>query len=161
MSGWAFVFLWSCVVTMLAVTSGTPFKRLAKRSTECDPYPYCNAENFPRNFVFDGRPVTCDQAVSARDRCCLPQARHVVCYDIKVNGEDLNFDTASNAKSTDFTGLCNAMARSLGKRTGKHSSAAIGPSGGKVVWRYGEFVTLEPSAMSNKHVEHLACEILP
>jgi len=161
MTRFGFVFLWPFLMTMLIMVSGTPFRRHAKRSTgDCDPYPYCNAQSFPRNFVFDGRPVVCDQAVSFRDRCCLPQAKHFVCYNIKVNSEDLNFDTTNNAKSTDFTGLCNAMARSLGKTPGKHSSAVIQNSGGKIVWRYGEFVALVDTAVGTKHVENLACEIL-
>jgi len=143
------------------LVNGSLFKRFAKRSTDCDPYPYCNGENFPTRVKLDEYVISCDPVVTVRDRCCLPQAKHLACYNIKVNGADLNFDATSNIMSTDYTGLCRAMAETLKHRTGKHSSAVIENGGGDIVWRYGEFD--RESIMRNKgtkHVKTLACEIL-
>jgi hypothetical protein len=107
--------------------------------------------------MLNSRKIKCDQLPSPRDRCCLPQAKHLVCYNIKVDGLDLNYDASNHAMSTDFTGLCRAMALTRGNRTGKHSSAVIANVGGTLVWRYGEW---SHSTQSTQHVDNLACEIL-
>lgn len=44
---------------------------------------------------------------------------------LRVDGQNLNYDTTNYARTTDFTGLCDAMARQRGKTTGKYSSVSI------------------------------------
>jgi len=145
-------------VLLLILATATPIGGQAKGSGDCDPYPYCNGRTFPNNVDLEARHIKCDNALTPRDHCCLPQARHLVCYNIKVDGADLNYNEANNARSTDFAGLCGAMARLFGNRTGKHSSAVIKNGGGTLVWRYGEWAQVEAGT---KHVENIACQILP
>jgi hypothetical protein len=139
------------------LVSASPAERVIRSTRDCDAYAYCQGQTFPNDVMLNSRKIKCDGSPSPHDRCCLPQARHFVCYDIKVDGLDLNFDSANNAKSTDFTGLCSAMAQTRGNRTGKHSSAVIANGGGRLVWRYGEWSHTDPGT---QHVENLACEIL-
>jgi len=156
-----FLILFSFVLTAIILVNGSPFKRHVKRATDCDPYPYCNGQNFPNKVKLDNYFIVCNQAISARDRCCLPQAKHLICYNIMVNGTKLNFDSSSNFKSTDYTGLCRAMADTMGHRPGKHSSAVVENTGTDFVWRYGEFFRFEHGMQAGtKHVKDLACEIL-
>jgi len=154
----SFILLIATASLLLFLATGTPTKRVAIGSDDCDPYAYCNGHKFPSQVTLNAHIITCDNMPTPRDRCCLPQANHFVCYAIRANNVKLNYDENNNAKSTDFTGLCNAMARSYGNRTGKHSSAVIKNEGGTFVWRYGEWAPVE---LGTKHVETLACEILP
>lgn len=124
---------------------------------DCDPYAYCDGHNFPAEVMLTARVIKCDQAPTPRDRCCLPQAKHFVCYNIMVDGQNLNYDTTNYARTTDFTGLCDAMARQRGKTTGKYSSAIMEGRGGHLVWRYGVWTEVEAGA---QHIKNLACEIV-
>lgn len=124
---------------------------------DCDSYAYCEGQSFPNKVTLAARFVNCDQVPQPKDRCCLPQAKHKVCYGITVDGQYLNFDSDNYARTTDFTGLCNAMAQSMGFKVGRHSSAVLDEGGGHLVWRYGEWTEVEAGA---KRIKNLACEIL-
>lgn len=71
----------------------------------------------------------------------------------------LNYD--NNAlRTTDFTGLCAAMIRvqAPDKKIGKHSSATVvGGSGGRLVWRYGDWSENEGGS---QHIKNIACEVV-
>jgi hypothetical protein len=104
------------------------------------------------------RTVKCDVQPIPREHCCLPQARHFVCYSISVDGMKLNYDS-DPLRTTDFTGLCAALLKLQNSKSkpGKHSSATVetGP-GGNLVWRYGEWAQTEAGT---KYIKNLACEI--
>jgi len=126
---------------------------------DCDPYAYCDGTSFNNTMRLSMRTVKCDRAPHPRDHCCLPQAKHFVCYGISVDGMKLNYDS-DPLRTTDFTGLCAAMAKlqAPNKKVGKHSSATVdsGP-GGNLVWRYGDWNEMEEGT---KYIKNLACEIV-
>lgn len=127
---------------------------------DCEPYSYCDGTSFNETLLLSMRKVKCDRVPHPRDHCCLPQARHLVCYGISVDGMKLNYDS-DPLRTTDFTGLCAALAKLQVPRmkVGKHSSAIVdnGP-GGNLVWRYGEWTETD---VGTKYIKNLACEITP
>ncbi|ESO00168.1 hypothetical protein HELRODRAFT_192619 [Helobdella robusta] len=125
--------------------------------TSCDPYSYCEGTKFPNKVPLAARLINCDLVPDPRDRCCLPQAKHVVCYGITVDGQYLSYDVESYPKTTDFSALCAAMARSQGHTPGKHSSAILANGGGDLVWRYGEWAEVQSG---EQRIKNLACEIV-
>ena len=42
-----------------------------------------DGHNFPAEVMLTARVIKCAQAPTPRDRCCLPQSKHFVCYNIK------------------------------------------------------------------------------
>ena len=143
-------------VLLFSVTFAKPSTQ-QHEGRDCDPYAYCDGTNFPVEMTLVARAIRCDNAPTPRDRCCLPQAKHFVCYNIMVDGQYLNYDTENYARTTDFTGLCDAMARMRSKSTGRYSSAIMVNGGGQLVWRYGAWTEVEAGS---QRVRHLACEIV-
>ncbi|KAI0228182.1 hypothetical protein LSAT2_021332 [Lamellibrachia satsuma] len=90
----------------------------------CEPYSYCTGESLDAATVISGRTVYCDIVNDPKERCCLPQATHVVCYDILVDGKFLNYDPSGKSPSTDFSALCEAIAEERGKQAGKYSAVS-------------------------------------
>jgi hypothetical protein len=143
------------LVVLVAITSSLPTS--PGSGADCDPYPYCDGTSFNATMILSVRKVTCDRARHPRDHCCLPQAKHFVCYGITVDGQYLNYDT-DPLRTTDFTGLCAAMAKlhAPGKKVGKHSSATIDVGhGGTLVWRYGDWTETE---RGTQYIKNVACE---
>lgn len=145
------------VAVMLSAAAVAKPSRQQHEGRDCDPYAYCDGINFPNDLTLVARAIKCNNAPTPRDRCCLPQARHFVCYNIMVDGQYLNYDTENYARTTDFTGLCDAMARVRGKSTGKYSSAIMDNGGGHLIWRYGAWTEVEAGS---QHIKNLACEIV-
>lgn len=126
---------------------------------DCPPYAYCDGTSFNATMVLSVRKVMCDRAPQPRDHCCLPQATHFVCYGITVDGQYLNYDNRP-LRTTDFTGLCAAMAKlqAPNKKIGKHSSATVeGGRGGRLVWRYGDWTEVEDGT---QYIKNIACEVV-
>ncbi|KAK2188024.1 hypothetical protein NP493_146g00000 [Ridgeia piscesae] len=139
-----FLFLSVLVVT---VTSQRTFGK-------CEPYNYCNGISLDAATVLLGRTIYCDTVSDPKHRCCLPQTEHVVCYDIIVDGQFLSYDPSGRSPSTDFSALCEAIAKQRGRHAGKYTSVVTAEGGGYLAYRRGSWVAAEARS---QHIKHLAC----
>lgn len=148
------------VLVCVGITCGSPFTTSQPDSEEdnnkCAPDIYCPGTNFPRKYSFKGRQITCDNMPQPKDNCCLPQEKHIVCFNILVDGQHLNFDQTNPAKATDFYALCESVVKAMGKEAGDYAKVTLDDShGGYIHFNYGDFGEIK--FRSSKHIKDLAC----
>jgi len=140
----------------LAYTLAAP-RGTVDEEGKCPAFNYCEGSYFPTKFQTGGRTVMCDQAPLLRDNCCLPYSEHLVCYNIRVDGQFLNFNPENYLRSTDFTDLCKGMVTAVGREPGTSTSASHADEGGFLIWRYGHWSLNNDKGQ--EHVKHIACSV--
>ncbi|ELU06651.1 hypothetical protein CAPTEDRAFT_220135 [Capitella teleta] len=123
---------------------------------DCMAYNYCQGTRFKSEFMVDGRRINCDVVSDPKNRCCLPQSKHFVCYNIVVEGQFLNYQPSNIQQSTNITGLCRELIHSQGDTytPGRHNSATVEEEGGNLVWRDGDWRMVQKG---NEHIGTLSC----
>lgn len=122
----------------------------------CRPYGYCDGEKMRQVLTIRGHDVQCDLVPEPRDKCCLPSDKHMVCYNIMVSGQFLNYNQDEPSQTTDFTALCRDLLKVEKKNVGKHTSISVAPGGGTMTYRYENWRGVQ--AGSN-HIRDIACSI--
>lgn len=148
-----------CICMVVNLSHAAPkdtTNNMVPKDEQCPPYNYCDGERLPMEMTLDDHTIKCDSVPDPKDKCCLEYGKHFVCYNIMVNGQLLNYDPDNPLRSTDFTGLCRAIAEKRGEKMGRFSSASRVSGGGNKAWRYGKFADVQAS---NKHIRDLACKI--
>lgn len=125
---------------------------------QCEQYNYCNGQSFDTRVRVNERAVKCDTSPDPKTRCCLPHARHLVCYNIMVEGQHLNYDRDDFTRNTDFASLCKSMAESQGRTFGRFSGASmVAGKEGMIIYRYGHWTELEQPG--TEQLQDIACEV--